>query len=150
MSHFLLRGFRRPRATVEGALGHLEREVLERLWASGDEPQSVRQVQQAFDDAVAYTTVLTTLDRLYRKGLTERRRQGRAFLYRARLSRDELNQGVASDVIDSLLGGDNATARPVISTFVDAVGQRDAELLDELERLVRDRKRRQAPKGRAR
>jgi predicted transcriptional regulator len=149
MSHFLMRGFRRPRATVEGALGHLEREVLERLWAAGSEA-SVRQVHEAFGEAVAYTTVLTTLDRLYRKGLTERRREGRAFLYRARVSRDELQQGVASDVIDSLLGGDNATARPVISTFVDAVGQRDATLLDELERLVRDRKRRQSAKGRAR
>jgi predicted transcriptional regulator len=149
MSHFLLRGFRRPRATVEGALGNLEREVLERLWTAGAEV-SVRQVQQAFGDGVAYTTVLTTLDRLFRKGLTERRREGRAFLYRARVSRDELHQGVASDVIDSLLGGDNATARPVISTFVDAVGQRDAALLDELERLVRDRKRRQSGRGRPR
>jgi predicted transcriptional regulator len=152
MPQFLLRGFRRPRATVEGALGSLEREVLEKLWAAGAEA-SVRQVQQAFAEAgevVAYTTVLTTLDRLYRKGLTERRRLGRAFLYQARVSRDELHQGVASDVIDSLLGGDNATARPVISSFVDAVGQRDAVLLDELERLVRDRKRRQSPKGRAR
>jgi predicted transcriptional regulator len=141
MSNFLLRGFRRPRATVEAALGPLERDVLERLWAAEGEA-SVRQVQAAFTAELAYTTVLTTLDRLFRKGLVERRRQGRAFLYRPRLSEAELQQGVASDVIDSLLGSDPATARPVISTFVDVVGQRDSALLDELERLVQDRKRR--------
>jgi predicted transcriptional regulator len=145
MSEFLLRGFRRPRATVEGALGHLERDVLERLWNAGGEA-SVRQVQEACGGELAYTTVLTTLDRLFRKGLVERRREGRAFLYRPRLSRDELAQGVASDVIDSLLGLNAASARPVISTFVDAVGQRDAALLDELERMVRDRKRRRGPR----
>ena len=143
--HFLLRGFRRPRATVEGALGPLEREVLERLWAAGAEA-SVRKVQEDCGNELAYTTVLTTLDRLFRKGLVERRREGRAFLYRPRFSPDELRQGVASDVIDSLLGGDSASARPVISTFVDAVGQRDAELLDELERLVRERRRRRGPR----
>ena len=148
MSHFLLRGFRSPRATVEGALGPLEREVLERLWALGE--ASVRQVQEAFAGVLAYTTLLTTLDRLFRKGLVDRRRNGRAFVYRARVSQAELRQGVASDVIDSLLGTDSSTARPVISTFVDAVGERDSELLDELERLVRDRKRRGPGRGGAR
>lgn len=146
MSNFLLRGFRRPRATVEGALGTLERDVLERLWAMEGEA-SVRRVQEAFESALAYTTVLTTLDRLFRKGLVERRRDGRAFLYRARLSQDELRRGVASDVIDSLLGSNAESARPVMSTFVDVVEQRDAALLDELERLVRDRKRRGGGRG---
>jgi predicted transcriptional regulator len=146
MSNFLLRGFRRPRATVEGALGSLERDVLERLWAMDGEA-SVRRVQEAFESALAYTTVLTTLDRLFRKGLVERRRDGRAFLYRPRLSQDELRQGVASDVIDSLLGSNAESARPVMSTFVDVVEQRDAALLDELERLVRDRRRRGGGRG---
>ena len=146
MSNFLLRGFRRPRATVEGALGTLERDVLERLWAMEGEA-SVRRVQEAFDTGLAYTTVLTTLDRLFRKGLVERRRDGRAFLYRARLSQDELRRGVASDVIDSLLGSNAESARPVMSTFVDVVEQRDSALLDELERLVRDRKRRGGGRG---
>jgi len=146
MSHFLLRGFRRPRASVEEALGSLERDVLEQLWAADGEA-SVRQVQAACGE-LAYTTVLTTLDRLFRKGLVQRRRDGRAFLYRPRLSRDELRQGLASDVIDSLLGADAEAARPVMSTFIDVVEQRDAALLDELERLLRDRKRRGGRGGR--
>jgi predicted transcriptional regulator len=140
MAQFLLRGFRRPREAVEAALGALERQVLERVWALGREV-SVRELLDSFDDgAMAYTTLMTTVDRLYKKRLLERRREGRAFIYKAGISQDQLRQGVAADVIDSLLGDDHEAARPVMSTFVDAVGERDRALLDELEELVRRRR----------
>jgi predicted transcriptional regulator len=145
MSQFLLRGFRRPRQAVESALGALERQVLERLWTLCRET-SVRDLLETFGGALAYTTLMTTLDRLYKKGLLDRRREGRAFLYTARLSEEQLRRGVAADVIDSLLGDDPAAARPVMSTFVDAVGERDRALLDELEELIR--RRRGGPGGR--
>jgi predicted transcriptional regulator len=129
---------------VESALGALERQVLERLWALGRE-SSVRDLLETFDGALAYTTLMTTVDRLYKKRLLDRRRDGRAFLYTARVSQDQLREGVAADVIDSLLGDDHEAARPVMSTFVDAVGERDRALLDELEELIR---RRRAGRGR--
>jgi predicted transcriptional regulator len=140
MANFVMRGFLRPRAAVEGALGSLERQVLERLWELGTDV-SVRELQGAFD-GLAYTTLMTTLDRLFKKGLLSRRRDGRAFLYRPRLSPEQLRRQVAADVIDGLLGQDRESARPVISTFIDAVDERDHALLDELETLIR-RKRRQ-------
>jgi predicted transcriptional regulator len=140
MGRFLFRGFRRPRAAVEAALGDLERGVLERLW-SLDRDASVRELQAAFGGTPAYTTLMTTLDRLYKKGLLERRQQGRAFLYRPRVTRDQLHQELAADLIDSLLGQGSDAARPVMSTFVQAVEGRDAALLDELEALVRARRR---------
>lgn len=139
MSQFLLRGFRRPREAVESALGALERQVLERLWASGREV-SVRDLLESFDGSLAYTTLMTTVDRLFKKRLLDRRREGRAFLYTACISQDQLQRGVAADVIDSLLGSRHETARPVMSTFVDAVGDRDHVLLDELEELIRSRR----------
>jgi predicted transcriptional regulator len=147
MTHFLTRGFRRPRAALEAALGSLERRVLDVLW-SAEREASVRELQQAFEAELAYTTLMTTLDRLFKKGLLERRRDGRAFLYKPRVTRDQLRDGVAADVIDSLLGAGGETARPVISTFLDAVEERDAALLDELERLIRQKRRARARRGR--
>ena len=141
MGRFLFRGFRRPRAAVEAALGQLERSVLERLWSFGRET-SVRELQSGFEGQPAYTTLMTTLDRLFKKGLLERRREGRAFLYRPRVTRDQLRQDLAADVIDSLLGQGPEAARPVLSTFIEAVEVRDAALLDELESLIRERRRR--------
>jgi predicted transcriptional regulator len=140
MIPFVLRGFRRPGAIVEKELGRLEREILEKLWTR-TEPTSVRTLADAFGGVLAYTTLMTTLDRLHRKGLLDRQRAGRAFLYRARLSRKELESGVATDIIDAMLGAGPDAARPVMSTFVDAVGQRDASLLDELARLVREKQK---------
>ena len=139
MAQFLLRGFRRPREAVESALGALERQVLERVWSLGREV-SVRELVETFEGGLAYTTLMTTVDRLYKKRLLDRRRDGRAFLYTARVSQDQLRRGVAADVIDSLLGDAHEDARPVMSTFVDAVGERDRALLDELEELIRRRR----------
>ena len=137
---FLLRGFRRPRAVVETALGRLERDVLERLW-SEDGAVSVRALGESFGGTLAYTTLMTTLDRLHKKGLVQRERAGRAFFYRPSYTREQLETGVQTDLIDAMLGTDAAAARPVMSTFVDAVGQRDAALLDELAELINNRQR---------
>ena len=56
MGRFLFRGFRRPRAAVETALGRLERGVLERLWSFGREA-TVRELLQGFEGEPAYTAL---------------------------------------------------------------------------------------------
>jgi predicted transcriptional regulator len=91
---------------------------------------------------LAYTTLTTTLDRLHRKGLLRRHKDGRAFQYSARYSRDELSARRAADALGDLLAGsgEGRAVAPLLSSFV-AVTARDRELLDELERLVRDRRR---------
>ena len=133
---FTLRGFRRPREVVGLALGKLEREVIEEIWKRGE--ANVRDVYVAFGGRAAYTTLMTTLDRLYKKGLLERRKEGRAFLYGPRVSREEFERGVAKDMIDGLLGHGG---EPVLACIVEAVGERDRELLDELDRLVKQKRR---------
>jgi predicted transcriptional regulator len=90
---------------------------------------------------------MTTLDRLYKKRLLARRKEKRAFFYTVRLSREQLQHGLARGVLESLLGRDLDSARPVLSTLVEAVGERDRALLLELERLVAE-KRRQLPEDR--
>jgi predicted transcriptional regulator len=147
MTHFLMRGFRRPSAVMESALGSLERQVLEKMWGLA-RGVTVREVQDAFEGALAYTTLMTTMDRLFKKRLLGRRRDGRAFVYETRITRDELRNDVAADLIGSLLGQGPAAARPVMSTFIDAVEERDAALLDELEALIREKRRGRGKKPR--
>ena len=136
---FLLRGFRRPRDVASAALGRLERQVLDEIWTR--EEISVRDVFVSFEERIAYTTLMTTLDRLYKKGLLARRKSGRAFLYSPRVTREEFEQGITEDVIDGLLGRGAHGVEPVLACIVDAVSQNDRELLDELDRLIREKRR---------
>lgn len=120
------------------ALGPLERQVLEETWRRGD--TSVRDVFIAFEERVAYTTLMTTLDRLFKKGLLGRRKDGRAFLYSPLVTREELEQGIREDVIDGLLGLGSQSVEPVLVCIVDAVSERDRESLDELDRLIQKKR----------
>jgi len=138
-TRFLLRGFRRPREIACFALGKLERQVLEEAWRLGE--VSVRDIYRAFDERIAYTTLMTTLDRLFKKNLLERRKDGRAFVYAAVLSQADLDQGIKEDVIDGLLGKGADAVEPVLACIVDTISERDRELLDELDRLVQEKKK---------
>jgi len=115
------------------ALGPLETKLLEILWAQNC-ALTVRRIHLLFPDR-AYTTIMTTLDRLYRKGLLMRHKRGRAFVYEPQCGRDELLSELVSGQVIELLGG-FAKSAVVLSTFVRAVRQRDAALLDELDALV--------------
>jgi predicted transcriptional regulator len=118
-------------------LGPRERDVMEFLWGSG-EGHTVRELQRAFP-RLAYTTLLTTLDRLYRKGLLDRTLLGRAHVYVPTLGRSELHMRLTSGLLGGLLRAD---AQPLIASFVEAVSQEDGRLLDALGRLVAERRRR--------
>jgi BlaI family transcriptional regulator, penicillinase repressor len=129
------------------ALGRLERRLMEDLWRRGGEAR-VRDVHEACGEGLAYTTVMTTLDRLHRKGLLDRRTEGRAYVYAPRVSRSQFEGGMVGAVVAGLLGRGGEAAEPVLSSIVDAVSDRDRELLDDLERLVREKRRRLRERGR--
>jgi len=142
----------RPGPTVPPArhdlasfFGALEGRVLEALWKR-DAPASVRDLQADFPEA-AYTTLMTTLDRLHRKGVLERLKAGRAFLYRPRYTSEELRARLASDTLRRLLGADHVAIEPIVSFFVDAVSRHDREVLDHLEQLVQARRRHASDKA---
>jgi len=137
-SRFLLRGFKPPRDVATDSLGPLERQVLQAAWERGE--VSVRDIFVSFEKKVAYTTLMTTLDRLFKKRLLGRRKEGRAFLYTASVSLEELEMGIKEDLIDGLLG-DALGVEPVLACIVDAVSERDRELLDELDRLIQEKRR---------
>jgi predicted transcriptional regulator len=114
-------------------LGPLELKILELLWNHA-RPLTVREVHLSFPQ-LAYTTLMTTLDRLHRKALLLRRRTGRAFAYEPCYSREHLFGEMASRHVTDLLGacGGDTT---ILSMLVHAVGRRDAALLDDLDALV--------------
>jgi predicted transcriptional regulator len=147
MFHWLRRrSAREDPDPLDAIFGHLETRVLEALWRRSGSA-SVRDLQADFP-AIAYTTLMTTLDRLHRKGVLDRVKVGRAFAYRPRHSRDELRGAIARDALGAILGPDAATLQPVISFFVDAVSRRDRDALDELAELVRQRAARAREDGR--
>ena len=84
----------------------LELECLKALWRLGH--GSVHDVRQALAEAkreLAYTTVMTLLDRLEKRGAVTRTRQGRAFLYLPKLKRDDIRELAVKDLVGSYFGG---------------------------------------------
>jgi predicted transcriptional regulator len=125
--------------------GKLEREVMDVAWQRGE--VSVRDVYGAFEARVPYTTLLTTLNRLYWKGVLNRRKLGRAFLYAPRVSHAEFEQGIAQDLISGLLDRVAGGVEPVLACIVDALSEHDRAFLEALDRLVREKKREQRRKA---
>lgn len=122
-------------------LGPLEIRVLEALWSCGAEAR-VRDLVDAFP-GVAYTTLMTTLDRLHKKGILARRRNGRAFSYLPVSSRSGLEAALAGKTVDAIVASFSTPAaiRPLMTSFVEAVSRRDELALDELERVLGARRR---------
>src|ERR1700742_2394846 len=126
-------------------LGHLEVTVMEVLWSCGE--SSVRDVVQKLQRPLAYTTIITTCDRLFKKGLLDRRKEDRAFFYSSRFSRREWEQKRTGDFVAGLLAAPPHSGDLLISCLVEAVGQQDAALLDELEKKIRIKKRELQQRG---
>ncbi len=120
-------------------LGPLEQRLLDGLWTRGS--ATVRELLEDGCPDLAYTTVMTTLDRLFKKGLLTRAEEGRAFRYAPRLSREEMHREAAGHAFRQLLDASPASTLP-LSFLVEILGERDAQLLDDLRKLV-ERKRRE-------
>ena len=120
-------------------LGPLERKILEEFWSH--DSLTVRELLEDGKIQLAYTTVMTTLDRLFKKGLLTRSEEGRAFRYVPRFSRDELRRETAGHAFRQLLDATPASSLP-LSFLVEILSERDAQLLNDLQKLV-ERKRRE-------
>lgn len=116
-------------------LGPLEEGVMNVVWALGE--ANVRDVAEKIERPLAYTTVMTTLDRLYKKGLLDRHKAARAFLYAPRLTRAEWERERANSLVAGFLAGPQHSRELLISCLVDAVGEYDEALLESLERKIR-------------
>jgi predicted transcriptional regulator len=119
-------------------LGPLEQELLSALWMRRS--ATVREMIDAGGINLAYTTVMTTLDRLYKKQLLNRSAEGRAFRYFPRYTQEELEKAAVGEAVRQLLGSGEAAALP-LSYLVEAVSEHDAGLLDDLQRLLDEKRR---------
>ena len=119
-------------------LGPLEQELLSVLWMRGS--ATVREMLDAGGINLAYTTVMTTLDRLYKKQLLNRSAEGRAFRYSPRYTQEELEKAAVGETVRQMLGSGEAAALP-LSYLVEAVSEHDAALLDDLQRLLDEKRR---------
>lgn len=109
-------------------LGARELSVLELMWTQHDcSSQDVHAALPGRD--ISLSTVQSTLERLCRKGLVSRSKQGRAYRYRAELSREQLIGGLMRDLADDLAGGRLA---PMVSGFIEYVADASGELPPEL------------------
>jgi predicted transcriptional regulator len=112
---------------------------MEILWARGE--GRVHEVVETLDRRLAYTTVMTTLDRLFKKGLLSRSKRERAYVYSVRLTRAEWERRRAGHLVAGFLAEPRTARGLLLSSFLEAVGDLDARLLDELEREIRKRRR---------
>lgn len=117
-------------------LGDLEARIMEAVWQRG--APTGNELCAALGPGAHYKTVLTVANRLVEKGLLTREpAQGRAFRYRAAESREAFLDRIAGRVASGLVGD---FGRPALARLVDAVAEAEPAYLDELERLVRERK----------
>ena len=109
-------------------LGDLERAVMDHLW-SEREPQTVRQVHEALSAQrdLAYTTIMTVLQRLAKKNLVVQHRDDRAHRYAPTHGRDELVAGLMVDALDQ--AADSGGREAALVHFVERVGADEAAAL---------------------
>jgi predicted transcriptional regulator len=128
--------------TLWAQLGPLERQVLRAVWGRGT--ATVHEVREDGTIWQTYTTIMTTMDRLFKKGLLDRAADGKAFRYSAHYGPKELQSMTAANSIKQILESEYALLH--LSYFVEAVGAHDVRLLEELHALV-ERQRAQLRKG---
>ncbi|AHH17712.1 BlaI/MecI/CopY family transcriptional regulator [Nocardia nova] len=112
--------------------GDLEAVVMDRVW-SAPGPITVRTV---FEDLlrtreIAYTTVMTTMDNLHRKGWLERERDGKAYRYHPRLTREQYS----AQLMREALGGGRSDL--VLAHFVEQISDDDTAALRKVLRRMR-------------
>ena len=123
-------------------LGRREREIMSVVYGQGG--ASVQQVLDRLSTALAYTTVMTTLDRLFKKGFLRRQKKDRAYIYSATLSSREVEGQRAAGMIHRFLSDSEEQPEILVSCLVDAVHHYDTRLLDELESRIRAAREKQA------
>lgn len=122
---------------IELRLHELEAAIMDVVWSRKLESFAVGDVLAVLEKrrTIAYTTVMTTVTRLHAKGLLSRVRDGKRYLYSAKLTREQFLESTAREVLDGAVGG-----RQAMAMLVEKVSEASASELDELEALIRRRR----------
>lgn len=130
---------RQGKTGVALRLFDLETEIMDVVWSQRLGDFAVGDVLAVLEKRreIAYTTVMTTMGRLHEKGLLTRRRDGKRYLYSPQCSREEFLQSSAREVLEGL---GHTSGRDAVALLAETVSSADAEVLDELEGLIRRRR----------
>ena len=129
---------RRSHNALPNAVGELELKVLECVWQTpGIDARQINS-QLLTEGPCRLSTVQASLERLVRKELLEREKDGHAFRYFAARSRSELLGSMLTDVIQLLHDG---RANTILSSFVNVADRLNENALDELEALIQRKRR---------
>lgn len=118
------------------ALGDLERAVLDVLWTFGPLNPGTVHERVGRERGISVNTVSSALTRLHQKGLLEREKVSHSYVYRAVVSRSELQRQLIGEIADRFGDG---TGTGVLAAFVDLAEERGEETLQRLEKMIADR-----------
>lgn len=119
-------------------IGTLELKILKQFWAQSGQLDARSVLAALTGPSISLSTVQATLERLHRKGLLARTKQSRAYLYEATVSRESLIASLIGDLTEQLAEG---RLEPVISGFIELVGDSDLRMLGKLETRAKQRRK---------
>lgn len=125
---------------VVSALGELETRVMRAVWTAGH--ATVREVCAMLEGEAdrAYTTIMTTMDRLHRKGLLSRSKEGLSWRYAPTLTSKQWEAARAESLAADLL---RAHGEAGLAAFVEVAAGVDDAMLDRLDAMIAARRRRE-------
>jgi predicted transcriptional regulator len=113
--------FHTGRPGIRKLLGDLEADVMQGIWERGEGEVTVREIHEALvtQREVAYTTVMTVMGNLAKKGLLEARKEGKAHLYRATQTCEQFTEAAVGRMVNELMKDFAAPALAHFSRFIE-------------------------------
>lgn len=137
MVKYTTKNFRSSKKGLGKVLGHLEEEIMGVLWKRGEAAgkEVLEEIRQNRD--IAFTTVLTVLERLAKKGLVKRTKGAGGYIFEPVYSKEEFTGAVSREVLEGVV---ELWRGPAVASFVDILAKRDPGELDKLSRLIEKKK----------
>ncbi|WP_457639074.1 BlaI/MecI/CopY family transcriptional regulator [Persephonella sp.] len=139
MIEFFKKGFKtlKFRKNRPSPFGDLEEKVMDYLWKHGS--GTVKEVRKYLgEDRFAHTTVMTVMDRLYKKGILSRKREGKGYIYYPVVSRENFEAEVAKKIVKELTKEKPSIA---VAAFEGIVEELSEEEIKKLEEIIKKRKK---------
>jgi predicted transcriptional regulator len=118
-------------------LGPLEAQIMEIIWSKGE--VTIRDIFDTLRKQrdFAYTTIMTVVHNLYRKGFLNQRKDGNTHFYTASQSRSQFVRSRVAEALDALL---EDFTEPALAHLAERLTKKDATQLDELEKMIAERR----------
>jgi len=118
-------------------LGELEKKILDVLWEKKESTGREVFEKVSKEKKVAYTTVLTVLQRLVKKGLVSKEKKGEIYSYQPTLSKDDFTKYIYKQIIKGIMDFSKSTT---FSSFVEILSEYDSESLELLASIIEKKK----------